>query len=101
MKRILSLLFCLTAMQACTIREGTVIEAEYDCADGQEMQVSFEGEYATVRRGSVSVLLDARPVASGYRYADSTYELRGKGRVAQWVAGANPPIGCTERSIRK
>lgn len=42
--------------------------------------------------------LPAQESGSGYRYADETHELRGKGREVTWKDGAKPPVVCTEET---
>lgn len=42
--------------------------------------------------------LAAQASGSGFRYADETHELRGKGREVTWTDGSKPPVVCTERT---
>jgi membrane-bound inhibitor of C-type lysozyme len=42
--------------------------------------------------------LPARASGSGYRYADETHELRGKGREVTWTDVSKPPVTCTEQT---
>ena len=42
--------------------------------------------------------LPAQESGSGYRYADDTHELRGKGREVTWTDGSKPPVVCTEET---
>ncbi|BCX04879.1 MAG: hypothetical protein KatS3mg053_2817 [Candidatus Roseilinea sp.] len=51
----------------------------YACAEGKTMKVTYGKNAAVVEfDGAMQVLLQ-RPVASGVRYANDTWELRGKG----------------------
>lgn len=42
------------------------------------------------------IRLPAKESGSGYRHADDTHELRGKGNEVTWTDGAKPPVVCTE-----
>jgi membrane-bound inhibitor of C-type lysozyme len=42
--------------------------------------------------------LPAQASGSGYRYADETHELRGKGRQLTWTDASKPPVTCTEHT---
>ncbi|MBE7200609.1 MAG: MliC family protein [Parafilimonas terrae] len=42
--------------------------------------------------------LAAQASGSGYRYADGTHELRGKGREVTWTDASKPPVACTEQT---
>lgn len=44
------------------------------------------------------ISLPAKESGSGYRYADGTHELSGKGREVTWTDGSKPPVVCTEET---
>lgn len=46
--------------------------------------------------GGEQLSLPAAESGSGYRYADDTHELRGKGREVTWTDGSKPTVVCTE-----
>lgn len=67
----------------------------YTCEGGVRLDVQFEPERAQ------ALLPDGRTVrlvqqvsGSGFWYAGEGHVLRGKGREAQWTAGAAAPLTC-------
>ena len=63
-----------------------------------EKALSRAAEPAIVRPPEgPAITLAPQPSGSGFRYADETRELRGKGRDVTWTDAGTPPVVCTER----
>ncbi|MFF8801559.1 MULTISPECIES: hypothetical protein [unclassified Methylobacterium] len=41
-----------------------------------------------------AIALPAKPSGDGFRYADASHELRGRGRDVTWTVGSMPPLTC-------
>jgi membrane-bound inhibitor of C-type lysozyme len=64
-----------------------------------EFVISDPAKPAIVRSpDGVEVSLPPRESGSGFRYADDTHELHGKGHEVTWTDGAKPPVICTEET---
>ncbi|MGE0829108.1 MAG: hypothetical protein AB7O04_07140 [Hyphomonadaceae bacterium] len=64
----------------------------YDCADGSQLQVTFQGNQALVAIvGSYSMAL---PNAGPDYYSNGRYGIRGSGRSASWEVGRAAPVTC-------
>lgn len=73
-------------------------EAVYRCAGKTRVSVRFDNDAdtATVRRdGHDLAVLDGQRPASGIWYKGGGYELRGKGRDADYTAPGRPSVACT------
>ncbi|MGU3538784.1 MliC family protein [Methylobacterium sp. A54F] len=73
------------------------------CPKDQLLTVEFlnsePGKPAIVRPpGGAAVTLPEQLSGSGFRYADDTHELRGKGQEVTWTDAAQPPVVCTEQT---
>ncbi|SDA34762.1 Membrane-bound inhibitor of C-type lysozyme [Methylobacterium sp. UNC378MF] len=82
--------------------QAETIDVTFACPDGQMLAVTFLNaagpEQAVVRPGNgVAVTLPVQLSGSGFRYADATHELRGKGQSVTWTAGSAKPVTCSER----
>jgi hypothetical protein len=62
--------------------QAETIDVTFACPDGQMLAVTF---------------LNAAGPEQGFRYADATHELRGKGQSVTWTAGSAKPVTCSER----
>ncbi|SFL32719.1 MliC family protein [Methylobacterium pseudosasicola] len=74
----------------------------FSCPRDQTLSVAFvtvgQAEQAVVQPPSgPSVTLPIKPSGSGFRYADETHELRGKGQEVIWTDASKRPIVCTEQ----
>ncbi|MCJ2094505.1 MliC family protein [Methylobacterium sp. J-072] len=74
----------------------------FSCPKDQTLTVAFvtagQAEQAVVQPPSGSaVTLPIQPSGSGFRYADETHELRGKGQEVIWTDASKRPIVCTEQ----
>lgn len=72
----------------------------FSCPRDQQLIVAFltagTGEQAVVEPPTgAAVTLPIQLSGSGYRYADDTHELRGKGREVIWTDASKRPIVCT------
>ncbi|MBI1251703.1 MAG: hypothetical protein GC189_09555 [Alphaproteobacteria bacterium] len=64
----------------------------YSCADGTQLQVTYEGDQALVSIvGGVSMAL---PATGTNYYSNGRYGLRGAGAAAQWEVGRRAPTSC-------
>ncbi|MGU3468475.1 MliC family protein [Methylobacterium sp. C33D] len=81
--------------------QAETIDVTFACPDGQALAVTFVNaagpDRAVVRPANgAAVTLPVQISGSGYRYADATHELRGKGRSVTWTDGAAKPVTCTD-----
>jgi membrane-bound inhibitor of C-type lysozyme len=72
----------------------------FACPGNQRLIATFRTTSAPAQAvveppGGPSVTLPIQLSGSGFRYADATHELRGKGRSVTWTDGAQQPIVCT------
>ncbi|KNY22254.1 MliC family protein [Methylobacterium sp. ARG-1] len=72
----------------------------FACPDNQRLIATFRtvstGAQAVVEPPTgPSVTLPIQLSGSGFRYADATHELRGKGQTVTWTDASQPPIVCT------
>jgi membrane-bound inhibitor of C-type lysozyme len=77
------------------------IRATFSCPAGATLAVEFvtaePNAVAIVRPPTgPAVTLPIQISGSGYRYADATHELRGKGGDVTWTAGSAPPLHCSD-----
>ena len=82
--------------------EATIRRVVFLCPRDQLLTVEFlnsePGRPAIVRPPEgPAITLAPQPSGSGFRYADETRELRGKGRDVTWTDAGTPPVVCTER----
>ena len=75
----------------------------FECPKEQMLTVEFlgsePGATAVVRPPDGNpVTLKVQMSGSGFRYADDTYELSGKGREVTWTDQTKRPIVCTEQT---
>lgn len=67
----------------------------YSCADGTQLEVTFEGDSARVAIvGGRSMVLPNTGTASAPHYTNGRYGLRGGGRSAEWAIGRAAPTAC-------
>ncbi|MEE7493441.1 MliC family protein [Methylobacterium oryzae] len=83
--------------------QAETIDVTFACANGQALAVTFVNaagpDKAVVRpAGGAAVTLPVQLSGSGFRYADATHELRGKGRSVTWTDGSGKPVTCTDRT---
>ncbi|MGE3142904.1 MAG: hypothetical protein AB7L65_06255 [Hyphomonadaceae bacterium] len=64
----------------------------YTCADGTQLQVTFQQRQALVAVvGGVSMAL---PVMGADYYSNGRYSIRGRGAATAWSVGRAAPIAC-------
>jgi para-nitrobenzyl esterase len=68
----------------------------YICDHSQSVTVTFEGDKALLDTGKDKILLDQRPVASGYEYTGAEHSIRGKGHEMSWIAPDGSKYSCRE-----
>lgn len=91
----LSALGGLALLAGCPAGEPPAPVTPYACEAGVPLQVRFQRSEALVTLPDGSVLaLPEQVSGSGFRYGNGRYELRGKGRAAQWTVGRAAPIDC-------
>lgn len=74
-----------------------VIHTVYLCQNGENLKVDFDNprQMATVRNSAgLAVDLYQERSADGIWYRASGYDLRGKGVLATWTVGDEPPVDC-------
>lgn len=92
-----------TLSRAAESEEARTSRVVFACPKGARLTVEFvtsdpaKPAVVSLSDGS-QASLPARESGSGYRYADDTRELRGKGREVTWTDGAKPPVVCTEET---
>lgn len=83
----------------CPAPDTGPINTSLRCEDGSVLNVTFTQNPAAARvaqEGYTTVDLPVRVTGSGYRYADSGAELRGRGREAQWTRPGAAETICQE-----
>jgi membrane-bound inhibitor of C-type lysozyme len=73
-------------------------DATYACAGDTRISVRFDADNDTAtidRDRAAPVVLTGQRAASGIWYRAGGYELRGKGRAAQYTAPGAAPVACT------
>ncbi len=83
--------------------QAETIDVTFACPNGRTLAVTFLNaagpERAVVRPDNgAAVTLPVQLSGSGFRYADATHELRGKGRSVTWTDGTGTPVTCTDRT---
>ena len=72
--------------------------ATFRCEDGSDLQVTFTPDTArVVQEGYTTLDLPARPLGSGYRYADNGAELSGRGAEVRWTRPGAAETLCRKR----
>lgn len=98
-----ALIIPLLALAACqtpcppTSTGPTLVR--FACEDGSDIAVTFTRSpdaAQIVQEGYAPLTLPARIVGSGYRYADSGAELRGRATVANWTRPGAAETLCRE-----
>ena len=96
----LAAVFTLAACQTpCPAPATGPILASFRCEDGSVLNVTFTRNPDAARvaqEGYTVVDLPARVTASGYKYAESGAELRGRGSEAQWTRPGAAETVCAE-----
>lgn len=107
---------CITAaIAACGTLTPTAVHKVYQCEQGTTLAVTFITQDVTTMRGgrnsipryqqkpvAIEVILadgktftlPIQTAASGFRYGDRHYTLRGKGNEALWFVGDRPGQRC-------
>ncbi|WP_246696777.1 MliC family protein [Methylobacterium planeticum] len=88
--------------RAAEPEEATIRRVVFLCPRDKLLTVEFlnaePGKPAVVHPpDGPAITLALQPSGSGFRYADATRELRGKGRDVTWTDAGTPPVVCTER----
>lgn len=82
-------IFALAACQTpCPAPDTGPVTATLRCEDGSDLVVTFTrspDSARVVQEGYTTVDLPMRISGSGYRYAESGAELRGRGTEARWT----------------
>ncbi len=91
----------LAPLAPAMAQRSAPIRATFACPGGAVLAVEFvTGEpnaVAVVRPPTgPAVTLPIQLSGSGYRYADATHELRGKGGDVTWTVGSAPPLACSD-----
>lgn len=70
----------------------------YDCADGTQLRVDFQGAEARVAIvGGPSMALPNTAGPDAPYYTNGRYSLRGRGAHAQWAVGRSAATNCNGR----
>lgn len=88
--------------RAAEPEEASIRRVVFACPRDTLLTVEFlnsePGKPAIVRPPSgAAITLTAQESGSGFRYADETHELRGKGREVTWTDESKIPVVCTEQ----
>lgn len=71
----------------------------FACGDGTELKLRFDNAanaaFLRLPNGN-EARMEGQPVASGFHYRGSGYDLRGKGRQAWFAAHSGPRLDCAE-----
>jgi membrane-bound inhibitor of C-type lysozyme len=92
-----------TLSRAIETETGSTRRVLFACPKNTLLTVEFvtsdPAKPAIVRPpGGAEITLPPQPSGSGFRYADETHELLGKGREVTWTEGSAPPVVCTEET---
>jgi hypothetical protein len=94
--------FALAACQTpCPPVERGPVNLTYLCEDGSVLNVTISGRPETAnitQEGYAPLVLPVELTASGYRYADSGAELRGRGGEAWWTRPGAAETLCRVRA---
>jgi len=73
-------------------------QVAYSCESGQALTVAYRDSGSAARVTGADkpiVKLVSRPAKSGFRFANSRFELRGEGDAVTWQVGTKTPVKCT------
>jgi membrane-bound inhibitor of C-type lysozyme len=92
----------LTATVATSVAAADTQRVVFTCPGGAALAVEFVTSDPSAPAiihppGGPAVTLPAQPSGSGFRYADDTHELRGKGREVTWTDRAGRSVACAAR----
>lgn len=89
---------CLRAIPAQAAPTGSQRVA-FACPGGLTLAVEFatmdpQAPAVVHPPSGPAIALPAQPSGDGFRYADGSHELRGRGRDVTWTVGSTPPLTC-------
>lgn len=94
---ILALTACQTPCPA--VNTGPTV-SNFTCEDGSSLRVTFTPSQAVVEQeGYVTLTLPSQGAGSGYRYAASGAELRGRAIEATWTRPGAAETLCTVNDV--
>jgi heat shock protein HslJ len=78
--------------------KADVMTASFLCDGGVVLDVTFQGDSATVVQGDATYMLAQQVTASGYLYQGDGVSLRGKGDAASYTDAAGVEIQCQDQT---